>query len=193
MKSKVILATLVTIAAPSPLVTTQAHVPVPGVTLFTLSADPVVAPDIENNNLELELAIELLPKVSVRSELEAIDTLLNVTEPTRPLHVTVPDAAPEAVTTGRTKPSVAVETTKLPAVAVMLPVVAVRPVPPVTVPLAETLPDEAAILPVVAVIPVPAVIVVVAAREVVVVKEPGAVIADGKETTAALLVVTTVI
>lgn len=43
------------------------------------------------------------------------------------------------------------------------------------------LPADTARLPVVTVRPVPAVIVVVAAKEVVVVREPGAVIAEGKD------------
>lgn len=63
---------------------------------------------------------------------------------------------------------------RLPFVAVISPRVAVRVVPAVTDP------AVAAMLPVVDVMPVPAVIVVVAARVVVVVNDPGAVIADGK-------------
>jgi len=69
----------------------------------------------------------------------------------------------------------AVPKTKFPFVAVIFPRVAVMLVP------ALTAPAVADILPVVAVTPVPPVTVVVAARDVVVVKEPGAVIAEGRE------------
>jgi hypothetical protein len=60
----------------------------------------------------------------------------------------------------------------------MLPNVAVIEVP------ALTAPAVALIFPVVAVTPVPPVTVVVADRLVVVVKDPGAVIAEGKDTVA---------
>lgn len=94
-----------------------------------------------------------------------------------------------------------------PAVATMLPVVAVMPVPAVTVVPADTEPAVAAIFPRVAVIfpaettaspvvtvsPVPAVNVVPDAKVVVVVNDPGAVIADGNETVAVPAAVTTVI
>lgn len=72
----------------------------------------------------------------------------------------------------------AVPSTTLPFVAVILPKVAVIDVPALTAPAVAT------IFPVVEVIPVPAVTVVVAARDVVVVNEPGVVIADGRETVA---------
>jgi hypothetical protein len=68
----------------------------------------------------------------------------------------------------------AVPITRLPFVAVIFPKVAVIEVP------ALTWPAVASILPVVAVTPVPPVTVVVAARVVVVVRDPGAVMAAGR-------------
>jgi hypothetical protein len=82
----------------------------------------------------------------------------------------------------------------------MLPVVAVMPVPAVTVVAADMeprvdvmFPVDATIFPVVAVIPVPAVTVVPPAKDVVVVNEPGAVIAEGRLTVAVFPTVLTVI
>lgn len=79
-----------------------------------------------------------------------------------------------------------------PADATILPVVDVIPVPAVTVVAADIeprveviFPVEATMLPVVAVIPVPAVTVVPAASVVVVVNEPGAVIAAGNDNVTA--------
>ena len=102
---------------------------------------------------------------------------VKLTLPSLPLQITAPLAAPDPVATGRTNPAPAAET-------VTFPVVTVTPVPAVTVPLALTFPEEAAIFPVVAVIPVPAVTVVVAARVVVVERDPGVVIAAGSDTVA---------
>ncbi len=80
------------------------------------------------------------------------------------------------------------ELTKFPFVAVISPKVAVMAVPAVTVVpaaneprVAVILPADATIFPRVEVMPVPAVNVVPEAKVVVVVKEPGAVIAAGKE------------
>lgn len=93
-----------------------------------------------------------------------------------------------------------------PAVATMSPVVAVIPVPAVTVVVAETAapalifpavavisPAVQTMFPVVQVIPVPAVTVVVAEREVVVVKDPGATMAAGKDNVTTLATVLAVI
>lgn len=90
--------------------------------------------------------------------------MVTVTEPGVPdMFPDVPVEAPAPVATMILLPAVASE--RLPFVAVRFPVVAVTPVPPVTVPLAETFPAEAAMLPVVAVMPVPPVKVVVEAME----------------------------
>lgn len=93
--------------------------------------------------------------------------------PTRPFSVAV--VVPEVVAELSKIPLPAVDETKFPAVAVILPEVAVMLVP------AFTAPAVAVTFPVVAVTPVPPVTVVVAEREVVVVNEPGAVIAAGRD------------
>lgn len=136
--------------------------------------------------------MDVLPMVKVISAFCATETPVKVIDPVRPLHVTVPEAAPDPTVTGRDTPLPVPAATRLPAEAVTLPVVATTPVPPVTVVEAETAPAEATILPEVAVMPVPAVMVVVAAKLVVVVNEPGVMIADGKETVATPAVVDTV-
>ena len=84
----------------------------------------------------------------------------------------MPDAAPEATVGVKTRPDAAPE-------AVKFPVVAITPVPPVTVPDAVTFPADAAIFPVVAVIPVPPVNVVVEAID------PGAINAAGTDNVTA--------
>lgn len=103
----------------------------------------------------------------------AIDGVVIVTCPDLPFRVAVdvPDVAAEFSKI----PFPAADETKFPFVAVISPAVAVIDVP------AFTAPAVAVILPVVAVIPVPAVTVVVAASEVVVVRDPGATIAAGKD------------
>lgn len=115
--------------------------------------------------------------VSIIIELAVTAVVLIVAVP--PTSVTVPnELAPAVVVDATFEETIlfpAVPKTRLPLVAVISPNVAVNVVPAVTDP------AVAAMLPVVAVIPVPAVIVVVAARDVVVVKEPGAVIADGND------------
>lgn len=142
--------------------------------------------------------MDVLPIVRVISAFCATETPVKVTDPALPLQFTVPEAAPEPVVTGTEIPLPAPAATKFPALAVTLPVVAVTPVPPVTVVNADTepadedmfprvatiLPAEAVTPPVVAIKPVPAVTVVPPARVVVVLKEPGATIAAGKETVA---------
>ena len=124
----------VVVVAPVPFVTTHAQVFADVVTLFMLRAAPVVAPDMLNSSLVLEPAIEVLPMVRVKSAAAAIDTLLKVTEPTRPLQFTVPDAAPVPVATLNETPLPAAEDTKLPLVAVISPKVAVMVVVAVTEP-----------------------------------------------------------
>ena len=126
--------------------------------------------------------------------------------------VTVPDDNADDVPREALEPVVmlnlfpAVPKTKLPLVAVRLPVVAVTPVPPVTVVPAATdpavaeifprvatiFPAEAVTPPVVAITPVAAVTVVPEAKLVVVVKEPGVVIAEGNDTVATPAEVVTV-
>jgi len=114
--------------------------------------------------------------VSIMIELAVTAVVLIVAVPLT--RVTVPkELAPAVVVEATLLDTIlfpAVPRTKLPFVAVIAPRVAVRVVPAVTDPAVATM------LPVVDVIPVPAVTVVVAARDVVVVSEPGAVIADGK-------------
>ena len=148
----------------------------------------------------LDPVIELFPIVRVRTAPPAMDGEVNEHDPCRPLQVTLPEAAPDPVATGRTSPLPAVEATKFPLVAVTLPRVAVRVVADVILPaVVVILPAVATILPVVAVIPVPAVIVVPADRVVpaasvvVVVNDPGAVIAEGRESVTTPEVVDAVI
>jgi hypothetical protein len=115
--------------------------------------------------------------------------------------VTVPDAEtfPElaailpVVAVTPVPPVTVPEAETLPELAAMLPVVAVIPVPAVIVVPAFTAPAVATILPVVEVIPVPAVIVVVAPSVVVVSKDPGVTMAEGRETVATPPTVLTVI
>lgn len=153
----------------------------------------------------MEPVTEELVKTNENVAPAAIDGVVIVTCPERPLSVAV--VVPEAVPELSTMPFPAAEETKFPAVTVMFPevavmdvpaltapavadtfpVVAITPVPPVTVPLAETFPAEAAMFPVVAVMPVPPV------RVVVVVNEPGVVIAEGRLTVATFATVLTVI
>jgi hypothetical protein len=152
----------VVVVAPVPFVTTIAIVPEPGVTLLMLSAAPVVAPLIESITCVEDDVIALFVMVNVKSAAAAILTVVNMTCPALLFNTTGPDAAPEAVLALNCRPFPAVELTKLPFVAVMLPNVAVTVVAAETDPNVETkLPVEAVILPVVAVIPVPPVSVVV--------------------------------
>lgn len=164
-----------------------------------LRAAPEVAPDIEKSSLVDPPAIEVFPIVKVRSAPAAIETVVKVTDPTRPLQFTVPEAAPDPVTTGKLSPFPAVEETRFPLVAVMFPRVAVTVVPADTDPrvaemfpadavmfprVATMFPEDAVTPPVVAVTPVPATTVVPADKLVVVVNEPGVVIATGRDTIA---------
>lgn len=164
----------VVVVAPVPFVTTHTAWLAEGVNDLTLGAEPVVEPDILQSKRVDAPVIEVLPKVNVKSAAAAIETPVKVTEPARPLQLTVPEAAPLPVVTGSTTPDAAATATKLPLVAVIAPDVAVTVVPAVTDPAVTPK------LPVVTVNPVPAVIVVVEANEVVVSKDPGAVMADGK-------------
>ena len=170
--------------------------------LWILRAAPVVAPAMEIKAWVLT-AVLLMTKDWVAPA--AMLTLLNVTANARALAVW--GVAPDAVDTGTTTPFPAPTETRFPAEAVTLPVVATTPVAPVTVVPADTEPADAVMLPkvatmlpadavtppVVAINPVPAVTVVPAAKLVVVVNDPGAVIAAGNEmvdTPATVLTVT---
>ncbi len=163
----------VVVVAPVPLVTTIASDPEDGVLLFIDKADPVVAPLILSITSVVEAVIAEFVRVNVKSAAAAMLTLVNVALPDLPFTTTGDAATPEAVGELRIIPVPEVEATKLPLVAVMLPRVAVMDVA------AFTAPADALTLPVVAVIPVPAVTVVPDESEVVVVNEPGAVIAAG--------------
>jgi hypothetical protein len=196
----------VVVVAPVPFVTTMAKEPADAVLLLMLRAEPVVAPLMESITSVVEAVIEEFVNVRVKSAPAAMETDVKVALPDLPLTTTGEDATPEAweefkripvptavatklplvavilpkvavmLVPALTAPAVAetlpvvavtpvppvtvVPADTAPAVATMFPVVEVMPVPAVTVPLAERLPDEAVMLPVVAVIPVPAVTVV---------------------------------
>lgn len=168
------LATLVTIVADVPLVIVMVSVLAVGTALTIDSALPAVAPDHVKETKVPEPVIDVFEITKTCVAPDAMLMLLNVAENTRPLAVMGP--APGV-------PIVGVVTNPDPtADIVTFPVVAIKPVPPVTVPEALTLPEDAAIFPVVAVIPVPPVNVVVEAIE------PGATKAAGIERTTAPVV-----
>lgn len=173
---------------------TNAIVPEPAVTLFTDNADPVVAPAMEYNTCVEDEVMEELVIVNVKSAAAAILTDVNVTLPALVFKTTGLAAAPVAVVALKDKPLPAVEDTKFPAVAVIAPEVAVNVVADVIEPtVVVILPAEATMFPVVAVIPVPAVKVVPEARVVVVVNDPGVVIAEGRDIVAVPALLVTVI
>lgn len=149
------------------------------VTLWIETADPVVPPVSPYRICVLDAVTELFVIVKVKVAPAAIDGEVIVICPDLPFKVAV--VVPEVVPEFRTNPFPAAEQTKLPAVAVILPVVAV------TVVLAEREPAVALIFPAVAtmspavavILPVLAVRDVVAVTEVVAVIDPGAINADG--------------
>lgn len=204
----------VDVVAPVPFVTTIARDPEDAVMLLIDRAEPVVAPLIETRTMVVEAVIAELVKVSVKSAAAAIETEVNVARPDLPLTITGDAAAPLLEGDVNKIPVPEVDATKFPFVAVIFPKVAVTVVPAVTdVPaatepsveamlpaeavmfprVATILPADAVTPPVVATSPVPAVTVVPAANVVVVVNEPGAVIADGNDTVATSPNVVTVI
>ena len=186
----------VEVVAPVPFVTTIAREPADAVLLLIDRAAPVVAPLIEIRTIVVEAVIAELVSVRVKSAAAAIETDVNVARPDLPLTITGDAATPEAEGEVNKIPVPEVAATKFPFVAVMAPRVAVTVVPAVTEPnVAAILPAEAVMFPkvatmfpadavtppVVAIKPVPPVTVVPATRVVVVVNEPGAVIAAGNE------------
>jgi hypothetical protein len=136
-------------------------------------AAPVVEPTIEISKTVPDPVIEVFEVVKACVAAAAMLTPVKVTETTRPFAATVPDAAPLATVGVSKRPVPAVEATRFPFVAVMLPSVAVMEVPAVIV-----VPEERA---------VPAAIVVVEAIE------PGAMNVAGMESVATPAAVVTVI
>ena len=104
-----------------------------------VSAEFVVAPDKEAMSRVEDPVIDVFAIVRVKSAFAASETVVKVIDPTRPLHVTVPLAAPDPVTGVKRTPVPEVDATKFPFVAVIAPRVAVIVVAAVRDP--ETLGD----------------------------------------------------